>query len=270
MQTEILEFREIVWNYYRHAGRELPWRKPENDGRFNPYKILVSEIMLQQTQAARVIPKYESFLQKFPTVQSLATAPLSDVLVEWSGLGYNRRAKFLWQSAQVVHEEYRDNFPDTIEKLIELPGVGYNTAAALLAYAHNQPVVYIETNIRTVFIHHFFSDAESVADKELLPFIELALEREHPREWYWALMDYGTHLKATHGNVSRYSKHYAKQSAFHGSRRQIRGTIIKLLKDRPLGLSALQNSIPDDRLESVLADLTHEGMIKQSGKLYML
>jgi A/G-specific adenine glycosylase len=270
VQKDIVAFQEIVWEYYRTASRDLPWRKPEPDGGFDPYKILVSEIMLQQTQAGRVIPKYQSFLQRFPTTRVLAQASLAEVLVEWSGLGYNRRAKFLWQSAQMICDAHNGIFPDTIDELVKLPGVGHNTAAAVVAYAYDQPVTYVETNIRTVFIHHFFNDAEAVSDKELLPLIATALDHEHPREWYWALMDYGSHLKATLGNVSRYSKHYTTQSTFEGSRRQLRGAIIKLLKTQPLELPAIQNNIPDDRLESVLVDLMSEGMISQSGKFYML
>lgn len=260
------EFQETVWEYYRKHGRDLPWRRAEPDGSFDPYKIMVSEIMLQQTQAARVIPKYQEFLTLFPTVQSLAKAPLSDVLKTWSGLGYNRRAKFLWQASQAIKAE----FPHTLEGLVALSGIGANTAGAILAYAYNQPVVFIETNIRSVFIHHFFADKTDVHDKELLPLVEAALDYEHVREWYWALMDYGVYLKATIGNTSRNSKHYAKQSTFHGSKRQIRGQVIKMLTREPLSYETLSEHVMDPRLDGVLADLMKEQLIRANDQLYRL
>jgi A/G-specific adenine glycosylase len=123
------EFLEILWKFYAQSGRgSLPWRQPEPDDSFDPYKIMVSELMLQQTQVARVIPKYQSFLEQFPDVQSLAMADLSDVLRVWQGLGYNRRAKFLWQAAGAI--DVLGNFPTTYEELVKLPGIGSNTAGA--------------------------------------------------------------------------------------------------------------------------------------------
>jgi A/G-specific adenine glycosylase len=227
---------------------------------------MVSEIMLQQTQAARVIPKYQEFLTLFPTVQSLAAASLADVLKAWSGLGYNRRAKFLWQAVGQI----KNTFPDTLDDLVALPGVGVNTAGAILAYSFNQPVVFIETNIRSVYIHHFFEDRRDVHDTEILPIVKVTLDKEHPREWYWALMDYGVYIKNTVGNTSRNSKHYTKQSTFAGSRRQIRGQIIKLLSERPVSDEEIRNIISDTRLDEVLNDLTKEQLIRLDGYLYSL
>lgn len=260
------EFIETVWDYYHEHGRDLPWRQPEPDGTFDPYKIMVSEVMLQQTQVARVIPKYEAFLAQFPSLQSLSAASLADVIKAWSGLGYNRRAKFLWQAAQAIGAP----FPDTREGLSALPGIGMNTAGAILAYAYNQPVVFVETNIRTVYIHHFFADRTDVHDKELLPFIEKTLDREMPREWYWALMDYGVFLKSTVGNMSQNSKHYTKQSTFQGSKRQIRGEVLRQLRDGPLEVSKLHERIPDERLTAVLQDLASEKLITQNGSNFYL
>jgi A/G-specific adenine glycosylase len=260
------EFQEIVWEYYREQGRNLPWRHSEPDGSFDPYKIMVSEIMLQQTQAARVIPKYQEFLTLFPTVQSLAAASLADVLKAWSGLGYNRRAKFLWQAVGQI----KNTFPDTLDDLVALPGVGVNTAGAILAYSFNQPVVFIETNIRSVYIHHFFEDRMDVHDTEILPIVKVTLDKEHPREWYWALMDYGVYIKNTVGNTSRNSKHYTKQSTFAGSKRQIRGQIIRLLTERPVSDEEIRNIISDTRLDEVLNDLTKEQLIRLDGYLYSL
>lgn len=264
---EIQEFQETVWGQYRATGRALPWRLPEADGTFDAYKILVSEVMLQQTQASRVIPKYQEFLERFPTVQALAAAPLAEVLAVWSGLGYNRRAKYLHEAAQALSTKPQ---PWQLEDLVACKGVGHNTAAAVVVYAYNQPLVFIETNIRTVFIHHFFQDRADIADKELLPFVERAQDTEHPREWYWALMDYGVHLKVTVGNASRASKHYAKQSVFAGSKRQIRGQVLRLLKDQSRSSKQLANAISDERLESVLDDMQREGLISKRRNLFHL
>lgn len=176
MTNDIAVFQETVWEYYRRHGRhDLLWRQPEADGRFDPYKILVSEIMLQQTQVPRVLPKFVEFLTRFPTVQALAAAPLGDVLAAWNGLGYNRRAKFLWQAAQKVVNDFDGVFPSTSEALVTLPGVGANTAGAILAYAFNQPAVFLETNVRTVFIHHFFKDSDLVTDAQLLELVKASL-----------------------------------------------------------------------------------------------
>lgn len=263
------EFLETLWDYYAHSGRgNLPWRQPELDGGFDPYKIMVSELMLQQTQVARVIPKYLAFLERFPTAQALAGADLGDVLRAWQGLGYNRRAKFLWQTAQIVDSV--NYFPQTVVELVGLPGIGNNTAGAILAYAHNLPVVFVETNVRTVYIHHFFHDRTNVHDKEIVQLVQQTLDHENPREFYWALMDYGSHLKATVGNANTASKHYAKQSTFHGSRRQVRGQIIRELGRRNLALAELQAAVPDERLQSVLDDLLSEGLVRLNDGAYCL
>jgi len=262
-------FLETLWDYYALSGRkELPWRIPEPDGHFDPYKVMVSELMLQQTQVARVIPKYHEFLGKFPTIHSLARAELGDVLRVWQGLGYNRRAKYLWQTTQIV--DNLKHFPATAEELVKLPGIGVNTAGAIAAYAYNSPITFIETNIRTVYIHHFFVDQMEVSDKEILLLLAQTLDQEHPREFYWALMDYGTYLKNTVGNLNKASKHYAKQSRFAGSRRQVRGQIIRALGGSTQTLGELQEIIPDERLSAVLGELINEGMVQQKGSQYHL
>lgn len=270
MEQSYQDFNDAVWQYYHEHGRELPWRQVDQDGLIDPYYVLVSEIMLQQTQAQRVIPKYEAFLLAFPTVQTLAAASLDTVLAQWNGLGYNRRAKFLWQAAQRVVDVHGGIMPSDEAGLVALPGVGVNTARAVLAYAYNQPVVFVETNIRTVFIHHFFEEESSVHDKAILELVAETVDKEHPREWYWALMDYGTHLKKTVGNLSRSSKHYTKQTTFAGSKRQVRGQIIKRLIDGPKSYEALQREIDDDRFAAVVDDLLREELIRQTGiKLHL-
>jgi A/G-specific adenine glycosylase len=232
---------------------------------------MVSEIMLQQTQVNRVLTKYTEFLTLFPDVQALAAAPLSQVLVTWSGLGYNRRAKFLWQAAQMIVADFSGIFPTNIEQLQKLPGIGANTAGAIVAYSYNQPVIFIETNIRTVFIHHFFANQpEAVHDKQILELTKETLDQEHPREWYWALMDYGTHLKQTVGNLSRNSKSYARQSKFEGSLRQVRGTVIRLLATEKQTEMQLATTITDDRLPLVLQSLEQEKLIQKTNNTYHL
>lgn len=270
-EQQLQLFRETVWTYYREHGRyDLPWRLPEPDGTFDAYKIMVSESMLQQTQVPRVIPKFESFIALFPTAQTLAEASLADVLRAWNGLGYNRRAKFLWQAAQQVMATFGGVLPHDRAALQSLPGIGPNTAGAIMAYAYNAPETFIETNIRTVFIHHFFSDSQEVSDAALAPLIVATLNIEQPREWYWALMDYGTHLKQTVGNASRASKSYAKQSAFVGSKRRIRGAVLRLLAEHAYTKAELDAHISDERLPTVLSDLEREGFITKRDAAYHL
>lgn len=257
------EFLEILWNHYKEHGRDLPWRHEP----YNAYHILVSEVMLQQTQVNRVVPKYTEFLIRFPTTQTLAKAPLSDVLRMWSGLGYNRRAQYLHLAAKQLSAQTE---PWGIATLSACKGIGHNTAAAVATYAYNEPVVFIETNIRTVYIHHFFPDKDKVSDKELMPYIEATLDQEHPREFMWAVMDYGSFLKARVGNVARSSKHYSKQPRFEGSKRQIRGKVLRELMVSPQRAGNLQAAIADSRLNVVLYDLIQEGLVRQNGEYYEL
>lgn len=249
----------------------MPWRQPRADGSFDPYAIMVSEVMLQQTQVSRVTPKFKEFIRQFPDVQTLAQASLGEVLRVWSGLGYNRRAKFLQQAARTITELPDSQFPQTLNMLTKLPGIGVHTAAAILVYAYSQPVPFLETNIRTVYIHHFFADSlEPVADKELLPIVAKTMDREHPRQWCWALMDYGAHLKATVGNLARRSKHYTKQSTFEGSRRQLRAHVLRLLINQPLTNTQLASQVADRRRPEVLKALEKEGFITVTDGQYRL
>lgn len=264
-------FQKTIWQYYQQHGRHnLPWRLVGPDGSFDPYSIMVSEVMLQQTQVNRVVPKYQDFLQVFPSLEVLARAPLSQVLTLWSGLGYNRRAKFLWQAAQAAMETYSGTLPRHRAELIKLPGIGPNTAGAIIAYAYNEPVIFIETNIRTVYIYHFFEGQTAVADTSITPLLQETLPPAHIREWYWALMDYGTYLKQTVGNAGRSSRGYVKQPKFHGSRRQIRGQVVRLLTQRASTITELMAAIVDERLLSVLEELVQEGLIERDGLLYRL
>jgi len=270
MARDLDAFAKTVWDYYRAHGRhDLPWRLPRHGGHFDPYKIMVSEIMLQQTQVPRVLPKFAVFTAQFPTFAALADAPLGDVLQAWSGLGYNRRAKFLWQAAQMVQQEFGGEVPQTVAELVKLPGIGPNTAGAVLAYSFNKPVMFIETNIRTVFIHHFFGDDTSVHDRDIADLVAQTVP-DNAREWYWALMDYGTFLKQTVGNLNRNSAHYTVQSKFEGSRRQIRGKVLRTLGTGAATEGQLAQSIADERLQAVLTDLLAEGLVQRQGAYYKL
>lgn len=186
-------------------------------------------MMLQQTQVLRVIPKYEAFLKEFPTAKSLAHAQLIDVLKNWSGLGYNRRAKYLHDAAKNIVSRHGRDFPKHDDELRALPGIGDYTAKAIRVFAYDEPEVLIETNIRTVFLHHFFPRSKKVEDATLIPLIASTLKGQDPRTFYSALMDYGSHLKLLHPNPSRRSKHYVRQSKFEGSVRQVRGEILRAL-----------------------------------------
>lgn len=259
--SEVQRFQKHIQRFFAEYGRhDLPWRQ-----NYDPYRILVSEIMLQQTQVDRVIPKFLSFLDQFPNFQSLATAPVSEVIRAWQGLGYNRRGLNLQRAAQHVVRDFNGHLPKSEEDLLNLPGIGPYTAAAIRAFAFNQPSIVIETNIRTVFIYHFFPTQDQVADQELLPLLELTLDRENPRQWYSALMDYGTYLKQVLPNPTRKSKLYSKQSKLEGSNRQVRGLILKALTQEstltPTELSyrlAMSNS----RIEPALHQLLKEGFVE--------
>lgn len=242
-------FRDIVYDHYRKQGRSLPWRETRD-----PYAILVSEVMLQQTRVERVTEKFREFLARFPDVTALAAAPLQEVLACWQGLGYNRRAVSLKRCAEAVTERFGGQLPPSPEELRTLPGIGPYTAAAVAAFAFDLPTVFIETNIRSVFLHLLFPDAEKVHDRELLPLVAAALDREHPREWYSALMDYGAFLKREHPNPSRRSAHHVRQSPFNGSNRQLRGMILATLLERP-GMTAGELAASLGREPSLVASL---------------
>lgn len=273
--TDISHFLNTVSDYYaRHGRYDLLWRQPHGKA-YDPYRIMVSEIMLQQTQVVRVTSKYQEFLSRFPDISSLARSSLGEVLQVWQGLGYNRRAKFLWQAAQAVCLQHGGVVPRSTEQLVALPGIGSNTAGAIMAYAWDEPAVFIETNVRTVYIHHFFADSDAITDAEIRPLIiESLLHIQDfgltPREFYWALMDYGTFLKKTVGNLSRRSKQYAKQSAFEGSERQIRGAVLRLLAVGPCASDTMRQRIADQRLPKVLQDLEQESLIVQRDGVYTL
>lgn len=260
------EFQELVWEKGRELYRGMPWR---DDTR--PYYVLVSELMLQQTQVDRVIPKFNAFIARFPDEKSLATASLADVLMLWSGLGYNRRAKFLHETAKKIMTDFSGSFPQSREEILSLPGVGPGTAGAIMTYAFNKPIPFIETNVRTVYFHHFFTDGEKVSDTEIAPIIERTLDADHPREFYWALMDYGTWLKKNGAGRITQSKHYKKQSPLKGSVRELRGAIIKQLAMDDVPMIDLQKQYTDDeRFAAALNGLLADGLVTATNSILHL
>jgi A/G-specific adenine glycosylase len=265
---KIRAFRKKVLDHFAREGRSLPWRI-----RPNPYRVLVSEIMLQQTQVERVVAKYAQFLAAFPDFAALAEAPTARLLAVWSGMGYNRRALALRSLAERVVSEHGGKLPRDPEKLLDLPGIGKYTAGAILAFAFNKPVVFMDTNIRRVYIHEFFKDRHGIHDDELLPLVEQTVDRDNPRLWYNALMDYGSVLKREQVNPNRRSAHYTRQSPFENSNRQVRGAILKaLVKEASLTVSELvvRTGMDRSRVQKNLVQLEQEGFIKKNGRRYLL
>lgn len=262
-EPQIREFQETVWEHYRRHGRSFPWRTNQT-----PYRVLVSEIMLQQTQADRVVPYFERFTERFSDFASLSRARLSTVLKLWQGLGYNRRAKLLHDCAKMVVRDYAGRLPTDEATLITLPGIGPYTAAAVATFAGNRPSTVIETNIRSVYIHHFYGDCEGVTDSKIIPLVEVTVDREQPRDWYQALMDYGAWLKRHGVNPSRRSAHYMRQVPLKGSNREVRGAIIKALsteKDLRSGALTARTGLAPERVRPALEQLVAEGMVAQKG-----
>ena len=260
------DFQELLTQKGAELYRSMPWREDTR-----PYYVMVSELMLQQTQVDRVIPKFMAFIDRFPDEKALAEAPLSEVLTLWNGLGYNRRAKYLHDTAKIITNEQHGEFPADYESLLRLSGVGPNTAGAILAYAFNKPVVFIETNIRTVYFHHFFADGEKVPDLALKELVNATMDTEHPREFYWALMDYGTYLKKQGSGAIRQSLHYKKQPALKGSVREVRGQIIKRLTQGGATEKELRRDIVQDhRFVPALEGLIRDGLVNESqGQLHL-
>ncbi len=238
----------------------MPWRSHRS-----PYRIFVSELMLQQTGISRVMAHYDRFLRAFPSFEALARAPLPELLVVWKGLGYNRRALALRESARIVVERHRGRLPRTLAALLELPGVGPATAGAVLAYAFDQPVGFIETNVRRVFLHFFFPRSSQVSDRSIMPLVERTMDRRRPREWFYALMDYGAMLARATPNPNRRSRSYARQPPFAGSRRQLRGKVLAALLKLGTGTRRqieAETGGADPRMTEVLASLVAEGFLR--------
>lgn len=281
--AQIKKFQKTILDYYAANGRTgLPWRKKTR----TPYQVLVSEVMLQQTQVDRVIPFFHAWMKEFPTFRALAQARQADVLRLWKGLGYNSRALRLHRLAQVVTEQYQGRLPRDRQQLEALPGIGPYTAGAIRVFAFEESDIFVETNIRRIFIHYFFSEDQNVSDADIMTLVEKTLPSEYPlpsregagggftnphpriesrassnppprrgREtvgvftWYSALMDYGSTLpKILKKNPNTQSKHYTKQSKFEGSDRQIRGKMLEiLLKKNATSVEELFGILGDEK-----------------------
>ncbi|MCX7039935.1 MAG: A/G-specific adenine glycosylase [Spirochaetes bacterium] len=220
--------------------------------------------MLQQTGVQRVREKYRQFLRAFPSLRALAGAEYRDVLAVWKGLGYNRRAFSLKRTAEIIVAKHGGRVPRDVDTLAALPGIGKATACAVLAYAFNEPVAFIETNIRRVYIHFFFPGTGTVADSDILPLVEKTLDRRNPREWYDALMDYGTMLRSAESHPNRRGARYRRQPPFEGSVRQARGLILGTLLQAACSSEsrlAAQTGVKADLLARALAQLVSEGFV---------
>lgn len=283
-EADLERFVALVWRRGDELYRDLPWRNTRD-----PYEVLVSEIMLQQTQVVRVSRYWERFLVAFPTVDALAAAATSDVLEVWQGLGYNRRALALKRAADICAAQHAGRLPETYDELLALPGIGPATAAGVMAFACGKPSVYIETNVRAVFLHELFPDREKVSDKELAPLVEAvcptadAPADRDVRMWYYALLDYGSHLKQAGLNPSRRSAHYARQSAFEGSRRQKRAWIVRRVLAAPEGVPAAavlrdlneaeraagRDAVEHALFASIIGDLVEEGFFRKENEVLL-
>ncbi len=263
-------FRGIIYGFYRQNARDyLPWRSTDD-----PYRIIVSEIMLQQTQVERVLRIYPLLIKKYPDFQSLARAPLRSLYAVWQGMGYNRRALALRKIAGlVIQSPYYGSLPSAIEELMRLPGVGRTTACAIRVFAFQQPEVFIETNIRRVFIHFFFRNEKTVSDADILPLVGKTLDVKDPRDWYYALMDYGSALRKLTENPNRKSSRYTRQKPFAGSNRQVRGEILRLvMKQSAMSRASIIRRVNASEMKVMraLSELQAEGFIKNIGNRYYM
>jgi A/G-specific adenine glycosylase len=266
------EFITLVKTEGSRLYRDLPWRRIDD-----AFAVLTSEVMLQQTQVVRVLKHWERWISAFPTIDALAAASTTDVLELWQGMGYHRRALALKRAAEQCSEHNAGQLPRSYDELLELPGVGPATAAGVCVFAFGEPQVYLETNVRTVFLHHFFEGREGVPDSEIIPLIEATCDKNDPQSWYYALLDYGNYLKSIVPNPSRRSKHHARQSTFEGSVRQKRAFLLREILAQPDSsteylLELLNNTereaqrdgLAEEELVAILTALVTEGFLASS------
>ncbi|MDO8655568.1 MAG: A/G-specific adenine glycosylase [bacterium] len=271
----IPEFQKIILSWHVKNRRDMPWRKTRN-----PYKILVSEIMLQQTQVSRVTPKYKEFLKEFPTLVALAKTSDAKLLRVWQGLGYWRRARFLKATAQAILKKHKGVFPKEPEVLEKLPGIGHYTARAIACFAFNNAEAFLDTNIRRVYLHFFFPKRTDVPDTKVLRMAQEAVWKKNPREWHYALFDYGAMVLKDKG-INKRSQHYTKQSKFEGSFRSFRTKAMKLLlqqkenrvRSKTLDLflkRALKTQRAPHSAKEVIDSLLKDKLVKKSGTYFYL
>ena len=277
----LLIFKRTIWSHYAKHKRPMPWRDNTS-----LYYVVVSEVMLQQTQVSRVLNKFETFVKRFPDFRSLAQARTRDVLKEWKGLGYNRRALYLKEVAENYVQTFGHNRSRQTSKSLHfsqlkwleatrLPGLGPNTVGAIKAYTFNTPSVFVETNIRSAIIHFFYKNSKAkIHDEDIVPILSHLLKDprigRNPREWYWALMDYGSYLKKEFPNPSRKSAHHTRQKPFKGSNREARSHILELIMRKPTQFIEIARHVGEKNLEKNLADLTREGFLNEKGGRYRI
>jgi A/G-specific adenine glycosylase len=270
------KFQRHILDWYRKNNRDyLPWRFTKKKP-VSPYEIFVSEIMLQQTQVGRVLEKYPKFLKAFPTIQHLARAPLPKLLRVWQGMGYNRRARYLKEAAEIMVKDYKGVVPSDLAILRRLPGVGPYTVGAIACFAYNKPVVFLDTNIRKVFLHHFLMSLprrsltlaprndNKIDDSQILAIAEKTLDRKNPRRWHYALMDYGAVMLNNKPELLKQAKIYHKQSRFEGSTRYWRSQIVKyLLRYGQVSGEELQMLVACN-IHPLLTSLVRDGLVEAS------
>lgn len=262
-QAKKSKFHALIFTWWDSNRRDLPWRKTHD-----PYKILVSEIMLQQTQVARVILKYQEFISTYPHVLSLSQAPVSDIIRLWKGLGYNRRALYLKKTADIVSNLYGGVFPKDEQLLTKLPGLGRYTARAILVFAYKQQVGMVDTNIRQIITHFFFKDA-SQKEKVIQEFADALVPKGKSWQWHQALMDYGA-LELP--KIRRPKVQKKKTISFRDSNRFYRGRIIDALRDHEWDAGELVKHISyrygksDTMVENIVESLVKDGLITRLGK----
>ena len=263
LSTDTIEaFQNKILNWYQQNKRDLPWRNTTN-----PYFIHVSEIMLQQTQVERVKKYYETFLNKYPNLETLAEAQTPELLATWQGLGFNNRVLRLREATKQILQNYKGRYPQQLKQLTSLPGVGEYTASAILAFAFNIEAPVVDTNIRRVLIYELNLD-ENISIKKLQ---EIALQitpKGKARQWNNALMDYSS-LITTASKTQ--IKSQGTQGKFEGSTRQVRSTIVKeLLKNNSITKQSIKEQFPQHNIEKILNSLEKDNIIKtQNRRIYL-
>jgi A/G-specific adenine glycosylase len=260
---EIIKFQNEVFSFYHSQGRSLPWRKTTD-----PYKILLSEYMLQQTQVSRVIHYYEKWITKWPTIIFLAGASRKNVLQAWMGLGYNSRGINLHRAAQKIVDDYDGDVVQAMKHYKDIPGVGKYTSRAVQIFATNADIVTVDTNIRRILIYRF-QLAENIPDTELWTLAEQCLPHGSSRDWHNALMDYGA-LFLTSKKTGIPPK--TKQLRFQGSDRQIRAKILRQLINQPLSSTDISKKYDVDpkRLELIIDKMVKQTLIVKKNNCYYI
>ena len=240
---DIPQFQRLILEWGHEHRRDMPWRNTRD-----PYRILVSEVMLQQTQVSRVLPKYEEFLREFPTLDALTDASQARLLRVWQGLGYWNRALRLRDTARMIVNDLGGVFPQDPDTLRTLPGVGPYTAGAVACFAFGSAEPFLDTNIRRVYLFFFFPGEEEVSDNRIMEIAGRAVWLDDPREWGYALFDYGA-IELRDRAINRRSRHYSRQSAFEGSFRSFRTQTLRHV------LAQESSSVSRAELEEFLAEL---------------